>query len=347
MPDSTTEFPFFAPRRASRGLFSTRTTRSEQEGGRQQQDYARRAQRREPKRSRASRLHPSPPATFDENKRLAAILPPRLSRENSNTPVQKRCRPSSLPRKERTREVWPVEDRGRTKKRRSGHRPSSSSSSSSPKSNSFLHPLFSSSSKLTCAPPLARALVRRPRASLLASRRSVDDSIGVVGFFEEEKTKSERNEKKLSFFFFRGLFLFTLNPLREKKRSKQKADETHTLFRAFSAQNLCSSARTRRSLRDLEHRHRKKKAAAQENATAKLASAFSPPPSVENVVRKENEMNDAPADYVKLAPARHPPRAAAETPEGRAWRRYRDPLVTKMVSREFVPFRFSNAFDGG
>ena len=43
-------------------------------------------------------------------------------------------------------------------------------------------------------------------------------------------------------------------------------------------------------------------------------------------------MNDAPADYVKLAPARHPPRAAAETPEGKAWRRYRDPLVTKLVS---------------
>jgi len=43
-------------------------------------------------------------------------------------------------------------------------------------------------------------------------------------------------------------------------------------------------------------------------------------------------MNDAPADYVKLAPARHPPRAAASTPEGRAWRRYRDPLVTKLVS---------------
>lgn len=69
------------------------------------------------------------------------------------------------------RGVARLEDRGEQKKAESGVALLFSPIHLSPTPSA-------ASSELTCAPPLARALVRRPRASLLASRRIVDDSIG-------------------------------------------------------------------------------------------------------------------------------------------------------------------------
>lgn len=219
MPDSTPEFPLFAPRRASRGSLSTRTTRSTQEGERQQHESSRRAQRKRAP-ERASRLHPSPPSTKNKKARCQAATF-RVNSNHSTTFVAEAVpSPLSLPEKERNE---PIEDREENKKKAERHRPFLLFFVF--KIQLFLPPV--PPPKLTCAPPpLARALVRRLRASLLASRRSVDDSIGVCrAFFEERKKRKSEWKNEESFFSF-----FTLSPAWKKKQSKQKSgrDSPHS-----------------------------------------------------------------------------------------------------------------------
>ena len=176
-----------------------------------------------------------------------------------------------------------------------------------------------------------------------------------VGFFSRKKKKKKRAKRvKTEAKSFLSLYSLSLPPpLRKKKRNGEKdksgkrgtkTTRRHTLLRLS-----CSDFLLLREDKTVLSRSRasasQKKATAQQQATAKTRICFflSPPLAAavatsfeRNKQTKIEKMNDAPADYVKLAPARHPPRAAAETPEGRAWRRYRDPLVTKMVRKFFI-----------
>ena len=153
-------------------------------------------QREREKREReTSRLfHPSPQRDHrrERKKDSRCHTPSATFRVNATTPVQRRHRLLSPARKERTREEFA---RRKTEGKRNKKKAERNRPFSSPRQNpSLFSP--SSSSKLTCAPPpLARALVRRPRASLLASRRSVDDSIGVGWLFFEEEKKKEKSKK--------------------------------------------------------------------------------------------------------------------------------------------------------
>lgn len=131
----------------------------------------------------------------------------------------------------------------KTRKKKKAERPSS-----------LLANALSSFSRLTCAPPLARALVQRPRTSLLASRRSVDDSM--AWFFslrgrKERKTKWKTEEAKRRRVFFRVFLSLSKSPSVERRKRGRGTHSSH----AFSDPDLCSSARGRLFFRDLEQRN--------------------------------------------------------------------------------------------